>query len=376
MRQSAGTFLKERRENRKIAIKQAAEDINMTSRHIQALEDDNYSIFPGETYALGFLRSYATYLDVDPDQVIQLYRGAQLVEKEVPLQELTKPTMTPLDQIQPYLKYVVAVLIIAAIGVVGYNFLDRTGNNSSETTTSNNKIDVETFVEKGSTRLPEVKTENLRLRGGFATAVIGVGKGIDFSVQNTEIFLVLKSLNFKQGTDGQSQAQLLRYPGRIEVPLVEGKPVVVKDNNIPRQFTLTLMGATPNNIKLQITMGSRNQTQTEENITENNENKQNNTPIVDKNFLIRFHAETTADNFVEFYVDGVPKQKGLLGANSVLHYEAEDSIQFKIGDAGAIDIQINGKKYNWGKPGQQIKKIIRKVKDPVKQSISIEIKDI
>src|SRR5688572_4148180 len=97
---TAGALLKKAREDRRISLRQAADDTKITSRHLQAIEDDNYLVFPGETYALGFLASYAVYLEVDPDQVKRLYKGSQLTETETPLHELMQPTI----QISDYLE--------------------------------------------------------------------------------------------------------------------------------------------------------------------------------------------------------------------------------------------------------------------------------
>ena len=68
-----GEILHNKRELKKISLKQAADDTNITVRHLKALEEDKYKSFPGETYALGFLRSYANYLDLDAENLIQIY---------------------------------------------------------------------------------------------------------------------------------------------------------------------------------------------------------------------------------------------------------------------------------------------------------------
>ena len=47
-------ILREARENRKLSLKDVARETNITPRYVDALENEDYSIFPGETYALGF----------------------------------------------------------------------------------------------------------------------------------------------------------------------------------------------------------------------------------------------------------------------------------------------------------------------------------
>src|SRR5579885_1190566 len=40
-------------------------------RHLDALESDRFGDLPGPVYAKGFLRNYATYLGLSPDELIQ-----------------------------------------------------------------------------------------------------------------------------------------------------------------------------------------------------------------------------------------------------------------------------------------------------------------
>lgn len=85
-------ILREARENRKLSLKDVARETNITPRYVDALENEDYSIFPGETYALGFLRSYSEYLNLDTEHLLNLYRGHQIDLSQAPLKELTRPT--------------------------------------------------------------------------------------------------------------------------------------------------------------------------------------------------------------------------------------------------------------------------------------------
>ena len=70
-----GAYLKEAREAKKLSIKEVARQTNITGKYLEALENEDYSQFPGETYALGFLRNYSEFLNLDTDHLMQLYRG-------------------------------------------------------------------------------------------------------------------------------------------------------------------------------------------------------------------------------------------------------------------------------------------------------------
>ena len=67
---SLGKFLKETRINLDISLGQIAKDTNIAKKYLEAIENEEYSIFPGDTYLKGFLRSYCEYLKLDPNEII------------------------------------------------------------------------------------------------------------------------------------------------------------------------------------------------------------------------------------------------------------------------------------------------------------------
>jgi cytoskeletal protein RodZ len=59
-----GEYLKYTREKRGITVDDAVNDTRIRKSYILALESDNYKDLPERTYALGYLRSYAKYLEI------------------------------------------------------------------------------------------------------------------------------------------------------------------------------------------------------------------------------------------------------------------------------------------------------------------------
>lgn len=66
-----GATLREAREARGISLEQAERETRIIRRYIAALEADDLSVFPAEVYARGFLRSYANYLGLRPDELLR-----------------------------------------------------------------------------------------------------------------------------------------------------------------------------------------------------------------------------------------------------------------------------------------------------------------
>ncbi|MBN1698607.1 MAG: helix-turn-helix domain-containing protein [Spirochaetales bacterium] len=83
-----GEKLREVRESKNYTLEQVARETRISRRYIEALESEDFAAFPGETYLIGFLRSYAEYLDLDPDHFVNLYRNIKIQEQPIPFDEL------------------------------------------------------------------------------------------------------------------------------------------------------------------------------------------------------------------------------------------------------------------------------------------------
>lgn len=67
-----GAMLTEAREARGITLEQAERETRIARRYLVALEQEDFTVFPAEVYARGFLRSYAGYLHLNPEELLAL----------------------------------------------------------------------------------------------------------------------------------------------------------------------------------------------------------------------------------------------------------------------------------------------------------------
>jgi hypothetical protein len=87
----------------------------------------------------------------------------------------------------------------------------------------------------------------------------------------------------------------------------------------------------------------------------------------EKSLRIVFEAEFIKNTYIELYLDGMKKNKGIVFAGKKERWEATEYIQLKIGNAGGLKARINGKEYTFGLPGQVANKVItwkKDIKDP------------
>lgn len=112
--QDIGELLVQKRLEKNIEIEQAARETNVSSRYLHALEKDSFDVFPGEPYIVGFLRIYAEYLGLDPDEAVGLYKKRQIQETEIsPTELMPKQKIFGL----PSIKTVLIFVLVIAVGV-------------------------------------------------------------------------------------------------------------------------------------------------------------------------------------------------------------------------------------------------------------------
>lgn len=69
-----GDRLRQARERQGLSLAQASVDTRILQASLAALEEGAYQRLPGDVVVRGFIRNYAQYLGLPPDEMIELYR--------------------------------------------------------------------------------------------------------------------------------------------------------------------------------------------------------------------------------------------------------------------------------------------------------------
>ena len=113
-----GDKLRAAREEKGYSYEQVSLETNIAARYLEALEKEDFSVFPGEAYLLGFLRNYGSYLGLDADVLFANYRAVKLQEQPIPVEQLLH-SPSPIPKI---IRNVAVILGIAVAGGVGVFF--------------------------------------------------------------------------------------------------------------------------------------------------------------------------------------------------------------------------------------------------------------
>ena len=112
---SLGNMLRKARESKGYSLELINHETKIAKRYLEALEQENFNVFPCESYALGFLRNYGTYLELDINELFSFYKISKLQDQPLLIET---PFKLPLQA-----KIIIYIIIAAAIIMsLGYFF--------------------------------------------------------------------------------------------------------------------------------------------------------------------------------------------------------------------------------------------------------------
>lgn len=121
-----GEVLRSTRARLGVDIYTAERQTKIRTKYLQALENEEWDVLPGPTYVKGFLRTYAGYLGLDADALVDEYR--RTVERSPaaeqpylfsePLLERRRRPLEPRRRSWGQILAVIGVLMLAVVAVV------------------------------------------------------------------------------------------------------------------------------------------------------------------------------------------------------------------------------------------------------------------
>ncbi|MBQ2810900.1 MAG: DUF4115 domain-containing protein [Alphaproteobacteria bacterium] len=78
---TVGMFLKYTRQNQKKSIEAVAKALCIRKIYIKAIEESDFNELPPVPYGIGFIRSYADYLGLNAERIVQCYKEESMPKK-------------------------------------------------------------------------------------------------------------------------------------------------------------------------------------------------------------------------------------------------------------------------------------------------------
>lgn len=131
-----GKTLREARTRQGLSIHDAEDATKIRTRYLQALEQDDFETIPGSAFVMGFLRTYADYLGLDADTLVEEYRRQYdprfLADHRIPTTEPQTHPRRRASRGSDYLVVaIVALIILLILAWIGWG--DRTTQSPPQT---------------------------------------------------------------------------------------------------------------------------------------------------------------------------------------------------------------------------------------------------
>ncbi len=350
-----GQILKEAREERKLTVKDVSKETNIATKYIIALETEDYSQFPAETFALGFLKNYASYLKLDTGLLLNLYRGEQIEESQAPLEELTRPTSSSLSLDRNKILIFLSFLMIAVSAYVIYiSFQESNEIVSEEDATESISPVSESEIPSGIVFSSKSVPEN----ASIPFILTGDG-GVTFSVNNQQCKIFIKGVE-----NGKANLGFNIFPeknvyffqaGEGDETLLSYR--ISELSNLRRDVKIVTQAVTEKSAKILVSLKEEREGVAIK-------------PVGDVPIQVTLFFNKPS--YVEFVIDGQRGESGLVQSGEIKNLEARDRLEIKVGDGSAVEMIQNGKdRVVLGKPGKLIKKIFVRTQNPYDSTQSI-----
>ena len=112
---SVGATLRAARLNRGVDPEHVANALKMRREHVEAIEDNDFARLPGRTYAIGFVRSYARYLGLDAEVMVQRFKEESAGREHDKTVDLVFPEAPEEKHLPNSSLLLIAIVIAAAI---------------------------------------------------------------------------------------------------------------------------------------------------------------------------------------------------------------------------------------------------------------------
>ncbi|SFL44874.1 protein RodZ, contains Xre-like HTH and DUF4115 domains [Paenibacillus sp. 1_12] len=121
-----GQLLRKARIEKKISLEDLQESTKIRKRYLEAIEDGNYKILPGNFYVRAFIKSYAEAVGLEPNEVLSLYQNViPAAEPDHIEPTRSKRTTRNTERIGKYVSSVMMIAFFVLILGIIYYYLNK-----------------------------------------------------------------------------------------------------------------------------------------------------------------------------------------------------------------------------------------------------------
>jgi len=131
-----GEVLREAREQRGLSIEEVATALNLTAMRVRQIEEQQWQLFPGLTFARGYLRQYARLLTLDDDALVEQFNQVtdSLSVEPLAAQERLRTPAPHKSWLNVRLLSLIVLIVLATLSFFWWEGQSKTAKEASSTT--------------------------------------------------------------------------------------------------------------------------------------------------------------------------------------------------------------------------------------------------
>lgn len=128
-----GSWLRQAREAKRLSLEDVERETRIRAQFLAALEEEDFAKLPGDVYARGFLRNYARFLGLDPQEAVQRYKALLAQPNNAEMGSaarlsLDEPVEVPLvEPAHSPARAAAIILLVIALAAVGWWYFTTIG---------------------------------------------------------------------------------------------------------------------------------------------------------------------------------------------------------------------------------------------------------
>jgi cytoskeletal protein RodZ len=174
-----GERLREARMRQKIDIADVEAATKIRAKYLRALENEEFGLLPGNTFVKTFLRTYAEYLGLDPQLLLEEYRASYEPRAEGEMQQYSVAARQRRREPRPPRRApgppgpgtalaVLVVVVLAIFAILGLTSSDEEPSGGASTATQKERPGAERRQQREREE-PQVRNVRLRVTPAAAT---------------------------------------------------------------------------------------------------------------------------------------------------------------------------------------------------------------
>ena len=336
---SFGQWLKEERTTQKISREEISAKTSIRPSILEAIEAEAHEKLPATVYTVGFIRSYAREVGLDPDEVVRryhLHRDSEADEKKRPGWNRTYETYTEPNRRFRWLFFLLAGVALVVVAWWGYFWLWPQIAKRLPSKLSIGAVQMEPKEVEPKTPMSSNKKSVSELAGEKkGVAVVSPSAS---SINNTPALTA-----DPDPTETRSLTSEKKIPEPLNGNTIEPQPV-------------TLAGTDQEKVPaLSETAAAEDSSASSEVV--NQQRAETKTVNLSSGFALTINALATT--WLRVTPDDGPSREYTLRQGDQKEFQVSTQVKLLIGNAGGIALKVNGEHYPVaGKSGQVVRMTI------------------